>query len=197
MFIDKDYMSSNKNEQQLQAMELLETYSKRLHTIPWIWGGYTIDVYENRFLREHEDLDYLTLNLHGLIPQLTYLFENDGWQTTLMENSDLNAEHGSVKIQLGHVELSAKACWTHNGEKGSLWFPLEWLNPNPLSFCGVEIHVVVPELQFVLMAQPQLLNPAWRYRDKDTIARKHLKGYIKEKGIPPQSLFAQVSDLRL
>ena len=56
-------MSSNKNEQQLYAMELLETYSQRLHTIPWIWGGFIIDVYENRFLREHEDLDYLTLNL--------------------------------------------------------------------------------------------------------------------------------------
>jgi hypothetical protein len=64
----KIIMPSNKNEQQLQAMELLETYSKRLHTIPWIWGGFTIDVYENHFLREHEDLDYLTLNLHNLIP---------------------------------------------------------------------------------------------------------------------------------
>jgi hypothetical protein len=190
-------MPSNKNEQQLQAMELLEIYSKRLHTIPWIWGGFIIDVYENHFLREHEDLDYLTLNLHGLIPQFTQCFENDGWQTTLLENSDLKAERESVKIQLGHVELSDKARWTHNGEKGSLWFPREWLNPKPLSFCGVEIHVVAPELQFVLMEQPQLLNPAWRHREKGTIAREYLKGYIKEKGIPPQSLFAQVSDFCL
>jgi hypothetical protein len=190
-------MPSNKNEQHLHAMKLVETYSKSLHATSWIWGGYTIDVYENHFLREHEDLDYLTLNLHGLIPQFTQCFENDGWQTTLLENGDLKAEHGSVKIQLGHVELHEKARWTHNGDKGSLWFSGEWLNPKPLSFCGVEIHVVAPELQFVLMEQPQLLNPAWRHRENDTIARKYLKGYIKEKGIPPQSLFAQVSDLRL
>jgi hypothetical protein len=190
-------MPSNQNQQHLHAMALVEKYSKRLATVSWIWGGYTIDIYENRLLRPHADIDYLTLNLHSLLPQFTQLFENDGWQTTLLKNGDLKAKQDVVKIQLGHVELSDKVRWTHNGDKGSIWFPREWLNLKSLNFCDVEIHVVAPELQFVLMEQPQLLNPAWRYREKDTIARKYIKGYIEEKGIPPQSLFAQVSNVCL
>ena len=82
-------------------MALVETYSKILNTLSWIWGGYTVDIYENHLLREHADLDYLTLNLHALLPQFTKLFENDGWQTTLLENGDLKAEQDCVKTPTG------------------------------------------------------------------------------------------------
>ena len=121
------------------------------------------------------------------------LFENGGWQTSLLENGDLKAEWESVKIHLGHVELSNTARWTHNGDKGSLWFPRDWLNSKLLNFCGVEIHAAALEFQYVLMERPQLLNPAWRYREKDILARTYLKKWINEKEISPIALFEQVS----
>jgi hypothetical protein len=189
-------MPLNKNEQHLHAMELVEAYSKSNHTLSWIWGGYTVDVYENRLLREHDDLDYLTLNLHARLARFTTLFENEGWQTTLLENGDLKAERDSARIQLGHVEFLAKARWTHNGDKGSLWFPREWLISKPVRFCGVEIHVVAPEFQYVLVEHPQLLNPGWIRRAKDNAARNYLKEYIERKGISAQTLFEQVGDGR-
>ena len=178
-------------------MQLVEKVSTSIHTLSWIWGGYTVDVYENRILRQHEDIDYLTLNLHDLLPQFTQLFENDGWQTTLLVNGDLKVERDSVKIQLGHVELLDKARWTHNGDKGSIWFPREWLNSKPVNFCGVGIHVAAPEFQYVLIEHPQMLNPVWRNREKDNAAQKYLRRYVEEKGGAPQSLCAQVSDVWL
>ncbi len=178
-------------------MALVETYSKILNTLSWIWGGYTVDIYKNHILRPHNDIDYLTLNLHRLLPDFVQLFENDGWQTTLLENGDLKAAQDSGKIQLGHVELSEKASWTHNGLKGSLWFPREWLSSEPVEFCGVEIHVVAPELQYVLIERPQILNADWTRREKDNIARKYLTNYVEQKGFSPQSLFAQISEIRL
>lgn len=190
-------MPSNKNEPHLHGMALAESYSETNNTFSWIWDGYTVDVYENCILRAHDDLDYLTLNLHGLIPQFTKCFENDGWQTTLLENGDLKAERESTKIQLGHVELSDKACWTHNGLKGSLWFPREWLNAMPVNFCGIEIHVVAPEFQYVMNERPKLLNPAWRHRRKDIVTRKYLRSAIAARGISPHSLFEQVREVGL
>lgn len=189
-------MPTNKNEQYLNSMTLVETFSKRLNTLSWIWGGFSVDVYENRILREHDDLDYLTENLHGLLPQFIRFFENNAWQTSMLENGDLKVERECARIHLGHVELSDKARWTHNGDKGSIWFPLEWLNSKPVNFCGIEIHVVAPELQFVLTERPQMLNPRWKHREKDNVARKYLRKYMEGKRISAQSLFEQVSGVR-
>lgn len=190
-------MFSIKNALNLQAMGLVETYSKSLNTSSWIWGGFTIDIFENRILREHDDLDYLTLNLHSLIPQFITLFENNGWQANLLENGDLKLKREGIKMHLGHVELSDKARWTHNGDEGSIWFPKEWLNPKSINFCGHEIHVVAPEFQYVMIERPQILNPNWSHREKDIVAQKYLRSCIEGKGISPQSLFEQVSDVCL
>jgi hypothetical protein len=186
----------NRNELILSAMELVETCSKNLKTISWIWGGLTIDIYENRILREHDDLDYLTLNLHSLIPQFSDLFAISGWQVNVLENGDLKVKQEGVKIQLGHVELSNEARWTHNGEKGSIWFPSDWIKSRSVNFCGIEIHVIEPEFQFVMLEHPQMLNPNWRHRGKDISAQRYLRNYLVMNGISPKSLFEQVSDIK-
>lgn len=179
-------MLSNKNQLNLLAMRLVEAYSKNLSTVSWVWGGFTIDIYENRILREHDDLDYLTLNLHVLILEFTKLFEHNGWRARLLENGDLKLKREGIKIQLGHIELFDKAHWTHNGDKGSIWFPSEWLS----------VHVVEPEFQYVLLEYPQLLNFDWKPREKDILARNYLKCRIESRGIHPQSLFEQVREER-
>jgi hypothetical protein len=186
----------NKNESNLAAMALIETHSKSLNTLSWIWGGYTIDIYENRFLREHDDLDYLTLNLHDLIQEFTGVFKNCGWQALPLENGDLRLEKQGTRIHLGHVELSDRARWTHNGDKGSIWFPKEWLSTQPVRFYGQEIHVVEPEFQYVMIECPQMLNPNWKHRQKDIDARAYLKSRTNERGASLQSLLDRVSDNR-
>lgn len=184
----------NRNELHFSAMKLVEAYSSSLKTISWIWGGFAVDIYENCLLREHDDLDYLTLNLHSLIPQFSKLFAGSGWQVNVLENGDLKVKREGVKIQLGHVEVSEKARWTHNGKKGSIWFPRDWLHLQSVNFCGVEVHVVKPEFQYVMIERPQILNPNWKHRDKDILAQKYLRSCIESKGIIPQSLFEHVDD---
>jgi hypothetical protein len=173
----------NRNEPYLSEMELVETFSKNLETTSWIWGGFVVDIYENRILREHDDLDYLTLNLHSLISKFSELFTNSGWQVNVLENGDLKLKGNGIKIHLGHVEVSNKARWTHNGDKGSIWFPFEWLKSTPVIFCGIEVHVVEPEFQFVMLEHPQILNPSWKHRDKDILAQRHLRSLIESEGL--------------
>jgi hypothetical protein len=133
------------NELYFSVMELVEAYSGKLETTSWIWGGFTVDIYKNRVLREHDDLDYLTLNLHSLIPQFSEMFARCGWQVKVLENDDLKLVRDGIKVHLGHVEITDKARWTHNGDKGSIWFPSNWLDFQSADFCGIKIHVVKPD----------------------------------------------------
>jgi hypothetical protein len=180
------------NESALSVMELVETFSRKLKTISWIWGGFTVDIYENRVLRKHDDLDYLTLNLHNLIPQFSEMFISCGWQVKVLENDDLKLVRDGIKVHLGHVEIADKARWTHNGDKGSIWFSSEWLDFQSVDFCGIEIHVVKPEFQFVMIERPQMLNPDWKLRDKDIAAQEYLRNNIESRGINPHTLLKQV-----
>jgi hypothetical protein len=184
----------NRFDSHLSAIDLVRTFSKSLKTISWIWGGFTIDIYEGHILRDHDDLDYLTLNLHNLLLGFAELFVDCGWEVKTLENGDLKAKREGVKVQLGHVEISDIARWTHNGEKGSIWFPVDWLDSKPVVFCGVEIHVVRPEFQYVMIERPQMLNPNWKHRDKDIAARQYLRSYVESKGLAPQALFEHVRD---
>jgi hypothetical protein len=62
------------------------------------------------------------------------------------------------------------------------------------NFCGVEIHVIKPEFQYVMIERPQMLNPNWKHRDKDISAQKYLRNLIDGKRISPQTLLEQVCD---
>jgi hypothetical protein len=113
-----------------------------------------MDVYQGRFLREHHDLDYLTLELGKYNRPLTEFFQNSGWQVQPLVNGDLKLINDEIEIQLGNVIIAGEACWTHNGRLGSLFFPLAWLNDQSKKFYDIEIHVVEPELQYVLYNHP-------------------------------------------
>ncbi len=166
----------------LDTMRLVESVSRSLRTMSWVWGGFTTDIYMGRILREHDDLDYLTLNLHPLRRRLEELFSDHGWQTENLPNGDLRLKKGKIKVQLGNVECGHLAKWTHNGEKGSLLFPVLWLGPDAVEFCGIEVHVIAPELQYVLKEHPELLNPDWLMREKDILEKEYLRNILLQRG---------------
>jgi len=174
---------SERNNQFIDAMGLIENISNSLKTVSWIWGGFTTDIYIGRILREHDDLDYLTLNLHQLKPMFEEAFSSNDWQCENLCNGDMKLRKDNLKVHLGNVELdNGLVKWTHNGEKGSLLFPVPWLNPNIVGFLEAELHVVAPELQYVLKEHPELLNPDWIIREKDIVEKKYLQDLlVKEK----------------
>ena len=87
------------------------------------------------------------------------------------------------------------AKWTHNGEKGSLLFPCSWLNEEATEFYGREVHVVAPELQYVLKENPELLNPDWMVREKDIFDKEYLRDILLKRKIDICSLHELVSSM--
>ena len=176
-------------------MKLVEKASLSLDTITWIWGGLVVDVLKGKFLREHGDLDYLMMDLHQSKSQISETFINWGWITKNLENGDLKLIKNGMKIHLGHVELSDTVTWTHNGEKGSIVFPVMWLPVKTIDFYELSVHIVSPELQYVLKTHPQLLNPKWQVREKDILDIKVLKQILMKRGVELSSLRTMVTDV--
>jgi hypothetical protein len=183
---------SEQNQKNLDTMKLVEAISSSLGTGSWLWGGLVPDIYSDHMLREHDDLDYLTWNLHSLRTALTEKFTAQGWLAQAVENGDLCLKKDRVKIHLGNIEFRTHIKWTHNGEKGYLLFPVTWLRMSPVPFYDVEIHIVEPELQYVLKTHPELLNPAWKPREKDIRDKRVLRELLHHKNINLKHLSAQV-----
>ena len=186
-------MLSRSARMHLAAMRLIEMQCAALHTVSYIWGGYTLDIYQGRLLREHHDLDYLTMNLDGVKPHLARLFGQRGWLTKELSNGDLAIRSHEVKIQLGNiVEVGHHIRWTHAGPRGYFAFPRHWLRPEPVRFYGADVHVVEPELEYVIKEFRKLLNPDWEAREPDIIEQEQLRAMLQARGIDPESLCAQV-----
>lgn len=179
---------SERNQKHLEVMAFVESVSRSLKTTSWIWGGCAADICLGRILREHDDIDYLTLNLHRLKSQITETFLGHGSQAKDLVNGDLSLKKDNVKVHLGNVEIGNVAKWTHNGEQGALLFPVSWLGLDVVEFYGRQLHVVAPELQYVLKDRPELLNPDWIIREKDILEKEYLRNILLKKGIEVCSL---------
>jgi hypothetical protein len=186
---------SEMNRKYLAAMGLLEEVSRSLRTTSWIFGGFLTDVHAGRVLREHGDLDYLTSNLYPLKGRFEEVFSNHGWQTHTYSNGDLRLKKDSIKLQLGNVEIDEVVRWTHNGEKGSLLFPLSWLRADVMPLYEMDLHVVAPELQYVLKEHPELMNPGWLPREQDILEKEYLRELLLKRGIDIRSLPKRVRSL--
>jgi hypothetical protein len=186
---------SERDPKHLEAMAFVESVSRSSKTTSWIWGGYTTDIYMGRMLREHDDIDYLTLNLHRLKSKIAAAFSGHGWQTKDLVNGDLSLKKDNLKVHLGNVEIRDVAKWTHNGEKGFLLFPVSWLSKEIIKFYGMEVHVVAPELQYILKNCPELLNPDWIIREKDVLEKVYLRDILLKKGIDIGSLHEFVNSI--
>ncbi len=92
-------------------------------------------------------------------------------------------------MHLGNVELGEIAKWTHNGEEGSILFPVSWLTFEVVRFSGIELHVIAPELQYVLKEHPEMLNSDWQLREKDVLDKKYLRDILAKKRVDVCSLY--------
>ena len=71
---------------------------------------------------------------------------------------------------------------------------MDWLVPQSIIFYEVELHVVSPELQYVLLAHPELLNPEWVRREKDIAALASLNEILVANGIAVADLRTMIRD---
>lgn len=190
-------MTSRQNRVLLAGMRLVEAISASVGTVSYIWGGFTQDIYEGRLLREHSDLDYLTVDLDLHRPQLATLFAQHHWPATVVGHGDLAPQRGAYRMQLSNITVEGdRVRWIFSGAAGFLEFPRHWLHPHPVRFCGIDVHVVEPEFEYIVKCCPQMFNPEWRMREQDVAARDQIRALLERRGINPETLYTQISFCR-
>lgn len=178
-----------KEKTYLEALNSLYDFSFQLKTKTYIFGGLTLDVWENKFLRDHHDIDCLTVDLHTLRDNFRTLFEKSGYKTEDLDNGDFRALKGDLKMHMGHLKIEDETVeWTHNGEKGSIFFPKNWLSENSNQFYGTNVYTADPKFEYTIKVHPELMNPEWMPRDKDIVARRKLEQLLTERGVAMNSL---------
>ena len=98
-------MLSRRSRVHLAAMRMVEDISAAAGTTSYIWGGFTLDIYAGELLREHHDLDYLTVGLAALRPDLEVRFATRGWPAKVVANGDLSPRRSGFRMQLGQLAL--------------------------------------------------------------------------------------------
>lgn len=178
----------------LRSVALVEQMSASVGTTSYIWGGLTLDVYAGRLLREHHDIDYLTVNLYELRKAFIRQFATAGCTVSTVANGDLVVRGTGIKLHLGQLVVDGRAQWVHNRDApgGMLEFPATWLAPEAPTLYNQTVHVVKPELEYVLKCHPELLNPQWTPRPKDVTAKAALERILYTQRVEVQELFAQV-----
>jgi len=177
-------MVSEREKNFLLTMVLMERFSKVLGSISYIWGGLSIDIYKGRFLRSHSDIDYLVLDLQRLAQDFAELLFSEGWDVKAILNDHLLiAGKDNIKLHLGNIEIDDVVNWRHNGDNGTITFPVGWLREYPIDFYDVQVHVVEPEFSYVIKSLPSLMNPEWVSRGKDQTEIKILEGLLVQRDV--------------
>jgi hypothetical protein len=166
----------------LKSFDLIDKFCTKIGTRAYLWGGWIPDIYSGKLLREHDDAEFLILNLYDFKQNIQNVFNDLNWETKIISNDDLVVKKDGMKIQFGHLEINSdKAIWLHNGLKGQIVFPKQWLNKKRLNFLGNSFHAVTPEFQYVLKLHPEFMNSKWIPREKDKEDIKVLRSLLLEK----------------
>lgn len=128
-------LSAN-NQHYLKFLRDIYEVSLACSTTTYIWGGFTVDIIEGRFLREHHDLDGFTLNLLDVLPDMTALYKSRGYDVGFNEEFDmLGIARDGLRAAFNRLETDgAMMMWRHIGNDGTVYFPPNWLDDTPRDF---------------------------------------------------------------
>lgn len=182
------------NRLYLAFLQDIHDVSQACETRTYIWGGFTLDLLAGHLLREHHDLDGFTLNLLDVLPEMTALFGERGYRVTFLEEWHiLRIDRDGLHAAFNRLERDGDtALWRHIGDRGTVYFPYAWLDDAPRAFHGVPVYAAGAELDYALKAEVRLLNPEWRPRERDVLARQALERALADRGIDPAAVLARV-----
>lgn len=194
--LPKDNMIiSNSNQGYLEFMRDIYEVSAACSTKTYIWGGFTIDIFEGKFLREHRDVDGFIENMMGNLEILIAHYENRGYSTEF--NSYINmlsVRKGDLRAAFNPLDIDEKvAMWRHIGDQGTVFFPLSWLDNAPRSFYNIKVYTSGLCFEYGFRKIVHFLNPEWVIeREKDRIAKEYLEAKINEKGIDTKTILKSI-----
>lgn len=172
------------NQGYLEMLGDIFHVSEELGIRSYVWGGFAVDILQGRFTREHGDLDCFTENLAENWEELWQQYESLGYDACYMkefwllriEKDGLHASFNSMK------NIDGIAHWYHAGPHGTVFFPYDWLDERPRTFCGTPVRTIGERLTYVLKTNAHLLNPEWELREKDLTDIATLERLLMEGG---------------
>ncbi|GEM_PF-747492 len=182
------------NQGYLELMKDIYEVSAACSTKTYIWGGFTIDIFKHRFLREHGDLDGFAENMMSVLDQLTTQYKTRGYNTEFL--SDINMlviRKGDQHAAFNPLDIDSDvAMWRHIGNQGTVYFPYSWLDNIPRSFYNIKVYTSGLHFEYGFRKIVNFLNPEWKEREKDQIAAEYLETKIRESGIDIESILKRI-----
>ncbi|MCG8639703.1 MAG: hypothetical protein MI862_08195 [Desulfobacterales bacterium] len=178
----------------LEFMKDIYEVSNICSTKTYVWGGFTLDIFEGEFLREHSDLDCFILNMMSVLNKLITEYEKRGYKTEfksdynnlVIRKEDHHASFNPLDVD-GEV-----AMWRHIGDQGTVYFPYHWLDSSPRSFYDAKLYTSGPYFEYAFKSIARLANPKWKEREKDKIALAYLTKKIQKEGLEPEALLKSI-----
>jgi hypothetical protein len=185
---------TEKNKKHLDILKDIYAVSSGTGIKTFVWGGVAVDVLHGAFTREHDDLDCFTENLTENITELINRYETLGYSTQYfpdfwmltIKKGDTHATFNSVR------NVDGIAHWYHAGPRGTVFFPYDWLDREPLVFYGVNVYTFGIEMAYTLKNNVRLISPEWKLRDKDKADIATLEQIISSRGIDKNEIMKNV-----
>jgi hypothetical protein len=160
----------------------------------YFWGGFTIDILEGKFLREHGDLDGFTENMMTQLDELISRYQKKGF--TVEFKSGLNMlviSRGGQHASFNPLDINQSvAMWRHIGDQGTVYFPYDWLDAQPRDFYDIKVYTSGLRFEHAFRSIASSLNPEWKGRDKDKVACEFLLNKLREQGIDTPALMRSI-----
>jgi len=184
---------SAENQRFLTYMKDVYEVSTACGTRTFIWGGFTLDILEGRFLREHKDLDGFTLNMLDMLDDLMAMYAARGYATEYRDDLDmLNIRKDGLHATFNRLEIDGEtAMWRHIGNEGTVYFPVQWLANVPGSFYEVPVYIAGIKFDYILKTNIKMFNPEYTLREQDYEAIAHLERFMARDNIDPEDFLAQ------
>jgi len=182
---------SEKNRQYLILLDDIYNISSAFGIKTYIWGGFSIDIWENKLLREHGDLDGFIENLTENIDGLIKSYKNRGYEAAFnTEFSMLKVEKDLVHAGFNPLKFNGKTAeWKHIGDEGSVYFPADWLDETPRNFYDVKAYTAGIKFEYALKTKVSMLNPEWQLREKDKEAIDYMKEKLQKQNISDEDIY--------
>jgi hypothetical protein len=184
MDLGTGHLSTDLQRVYLRLLRDLYEVSASLGTCTYVWGGMVVDILHGAFLRAHHDIDGFTRDLLRVKDDMASMLVEKGYTTSYLDEVDmLQIRRGDVRAALNRLEVDGStAMWRHVGDQGTIYFPVDWLDPTPRRFCGVNVYISGARFEYAIKVGVHLLNPEWQLRDKDRAAIRLLKAELDRNG---------------
>ena len=164
-------------------------------TKTYIWGGFTHDIFEGEFIRDHGDLDGFTENMMSVLDDLISNYKNRGYTTEFKNNINmLVIRRDGLHAAFNSLDVDESvAMWRHIGNHGTVYFPYKWLDDTPRDFYDVKVYTSGIYFEYGFRKIAKSINPDWKAeREKDKITIDYLQRKLDEIGIDPKTILRSI-----